>query len=131
MLYQLFRAWGGCLGYDALSLDIWFPKVQGKADISASKSEMFLSPPIISYSLCCRLLSAIPDWLLNFIISQSPITPSLYIHVVTCLVFFLDISTHEDETLQCVKTSVMQHNIPEGCIPHPQHSKKAKNLHTP
>jgi len=54
------------LGYDALSLDIWFPTFQGKADISASKSEMCLSPPIISYSLGCLLLSALPDGLLNF-----------------------------------------------------------------
>jgi len=48
------------LRYDALSLDIWFPTFQGKADISTSKSE------IISYSLCCLLLSALPDWLLIF-----------------------------------------------------------------
>lgn len=28
--------------------------------------------------------------------------------------------------LQCVKTSVMHHNIQEGCLPHPHHSKKLK-----
>lgn len=55
------------LRYDALSLDIWFPTFQGKADISTSKSEMCLSPPIISYSLCCLLLSALLDWLLNYV----------------------------------------------------------------
>lgn len=54
------------LGYDALSLGIWFPTFQGKADISTSKSAMCLSPPIVSYSLCCLLLSAFPYWFLNF-----------------------------------------------------------------
>jgi len=54
------------LGYDALPLGIWFPTFQGKADISTSKSEMCLLQPIIPYSLCCLLLSALPDGLLNF-----------------------------------------------------------------
>lgn len=120
------------LGYDALSLDIWFPKFQGKADISASKSEMCLSPlsfPIL-YAVFCSLLSLIGY--LTLLISQSPITQSLYIHVVACsLVFFLDISNHKDET-----TTMCQNISDAAQHPRRMHAsstsqQKAKNLHIP
>ena len=92
------------LGYDALLLVIWFPTFQDKADILTSKSEMCLSPSIISPFLCatfCFLPSLIAS--LTLIVSQSPITPSLYIPAVTCSLVFLDISTHKDKTTTMCK----------------------------
>jgi len=54
-----------------------------------------------SFPILCAVFCCLPSLIgsLSLLVSQSPITPSLYIHVVTCsLAFFFDISTHEDET---------------------------------